>query len=124
MLLRCQVSGVREKTRTLKLRSEKRETDGREIFGDTIVELTEDGTLTEIWNSFDDFDPENSMYINEEDNDWMHVNFIHYDRERDKYMIVLDRINAVGQVDRQTGTLVYKMHHLYPVRGAYSVDVN
>jgi hypothetical protein len=78
---------------------------GRTIFGDTIVELSADGTLTEIWNSFDSFSPEDPMFINEDDNDWTHVNFVHYDAQRDKYMIVLDRINAVAQIDRSSGTL-------------------
>jgi hypothetical protein len=78
--------------------------DGVEIYGDTIVELSPDGTLTEVWNSFDAFSPEpDSPYYDEMVDDWMHTNFLTYDAARGKYLVSLGRINGVAQIDRATG---------------------
>ncbi|MGC6510520.1 MAG: aryl-sulfate sulfotransferase [Myxococcota bacterium] len=80
--------------------------DGVEIYGDTIVELAADGTQSVVWNSFDDFSPEQgSPYYDPMADDWMHANFLAFDKSRGKYMISLGRINAVAQVDRATGSL-------------------
>ena len=55
--------------------------DGVEIYGDTIVELAPDGSQSVIWNSFDDFSPEQgSPYYDPMADDWMHANFLAYDK--------------------------------------------
>jgi len=77
--------------------------DGTVVFGDTIVELGQDGTLTEVWSSFDAFPISDPIYDDPMVEDWVHVNYLDYDVERDKYLITIGRTNAAMQIDRSTG---------------------
>lgn len=88
-----------------------RDFDGdRRLLGDTILETREDGEVVEIWNVYDHFEPDLSVFhgndffgSHPEVEDWSHANWLKYVAEEDAYYLTMETPAAVVKVDRGTG---------------------
>jgi len=85
------------------------EKDGYTALGDRIVEVAPDGTWTEVWNSWDTFDPETqgSEFLDGEH--WTHANSIDYDPVADAYLVGLRNFSSVLAVDRASGAVLWAL---------------
>jgi len=95
---------------------DKYDTDSgaRYICGNSILEIASDGTPTEIWNTFQSFQPNlNETYSTgdcAEDvmaEDWTHSNSISYDASDDAYYITIRYLNKACKIDRASKTLLW-----------------
>jgi len=73
--------------------------DGTDVRGDRIVEIAPDGTQTDIWTSWDCFDP--TEYTgDDEELGWTFANAIDYVPESDSYVLGLRNFSSILPVDR------------------------
>ena len=77
------------------------EHEGREVRGDAILELAPDGTQTQVWTSWDCFDPA----VHESDEPelgWTFGNALDYDAATDSYLLGMRNFNSIARIDRAT----------------------
>ena len=79
-----------------------REVDGEDVRGDKLVEVTPDGTQTEIWSTFDCWDP-NEVVGTDQESGWTWTNAIDYDAAEDGYHVGIRNFSSIVEVDRATG---------------------
>lgn len=81
-----------------------------QVAGDDLVELAADGTLRTVFSTWDTFDVTEGLDWDDEfypgAYDWTHANSIHYDAAADAYLLSLDGLNLVLELDRATGTIL------------------
>ncbi|MBX2800779.1 MAG: aryl-sulfate sulfotransferase [Myxococcales bacterium] len=78
--------------------------EGNELEGNKLVSVAPDGTATDIWNTWDCFDPKTHPNLNDaRPDEWTHANAMDYDAERDAFVLGFLNCNMVAHVDRQTG---------------------
>jgi hypothetical protein len=89
--------------------------EGRNLLGDTIVEVAADGTQTTLWNTFDWYEPDlsktyDSWYPTDDTvEDWSHVNGISYDAASDDFFVSMTFDHGVARVDGATGELEWTL---------------
>lgn len=76
---------------------------------DTIVELAPDGTLTEVFNAWDHWDPD-ALGVFEGEANWTHGNALDYDPVEDAYYLSMKTLGSLAKIDRATGTPVWAMN--------------
>jgi hypothetical protein len=76
--------------------------DGKEVRGDSIVEVAPDGTMSTIWTSWDCFDPDIDTVDATEDG-WTFGNALDYDPQEDVYYQGLRNFSSIARIDRATG---------------------
>jgi hypothetical protein len=81
--------------------------DGEEIRGDTIVEISPDGTQTTIWSSFDAWDPDETNSGDEGDVGWTFANALDYDAEDDAWLLSVRNFSSIVKIDRATGEVLW-----------------
>jgi hypothetical protein len=95
------------------LQYEYAEYGGKTIIGDSIVEVDEEGTLTEIWNFFDRLDvfgldaeqlAELPGFV-----DMTHSNSLEYVASEDSYYLGMSAFPAVVKIDRSTGDVIWSL---------------
>ena len=93
-----------------------RERDGRQMLGDTIVELATDGSQRRVWSTWDDYEPDlsfdysNDFYAADPSvEDWTHANGLHYAESDDSYYVTLSTMSLLVRIDRVTGALVWSV---------------
>ncbi len=79
-----------------------REVDGEDVRGDKLVEVAPDGTQTEIWSTFDCWDPAEVVGTDPESG-WTWTNAIDYDETGDDYYVGIRNLSSIVKVDRATG---------------------
>lgn len=88
----------------------------RRLLGDTIIEVSPDGSTRTVWDVFDHFDPSLATVYAESPvsdgaspllEEWSHINSIHYDEASDDYLLTSTFNHAVIRVDRATGDVVW-----------------
>ena len=90
----------------LVLALEDRDVDGQRVRGETLQEVAPDGTTRQIWSSWDAFSwPGGGHVVEGEGTQWPHANSISYDPDRRKVFVSLFYLDAIAQIDRDTGTL-------------------
>lgn len=73
--------------------------DGVDVRGDRIVEIAPDGTQTDIWTSWDCFDP--AVYTGDDiELGWTFANALDYAPETDSYHLGLRNFSSILEVDR------------------------
>ncbi len=73
--------------------------DGADVRGDRIVEIAPDGTQTDIWNSWDCFDP--AEFAGDDiELGWTFANALDYAAETDSYHLGLRNFSSIVEVDR------------------------
>jgi Arylsulfotransferase (ASST) len=85
---------------------DNRMVDGVEYEGNALVEVDPDGTVREIWNSWDWFDP----LVTGGDPEiatWTHANAIDYDPDDDAWILGLRNFSSIYQIDRATGDIAW-----------------
>lgn len=88
--------------------------DGVTVAGDSIVEISPDGTETTIWNAFDHLVPaENASWhltqFPQGQKDWTHGNGLDYDDTDGAYYFSLWGPEQIVKIDRATGNTVWHM---------------
>lgn len=84
-----------------------REVDGETLIGDRLVDVAPDGTLTEVWNAWDWFDPSIAPPPDALDLTWTHANAIDYVEAEDAWYLSLRNFDSIVKIDRATGDLVW-----------------
>lgn len=88
-----------------------REMEGRQILGDTLVEISPDGVERRVWSAFDSFEPDlshvwPSFYPADiAVEDWSHINGITYDPATDEALVTSTFNYGVEAIDRTSGVL-------------------
>ena len=77
------------------------------LLGNHIVEVAPDGTQTEVWNSWDCFDP--CVDVSDTLDDavpepgWTFTNALDYDEDTDSYLVSMRHLSSIASVSRATG---------------------
>jgi len=86
----------------------------QDFCGDTITELAADGTVREIWNIFDWFEPDPIMsyptvlcFGDISVKEWSHANSLWYEATENAYYITFRNIDKACKIDRGTGQLLW-----------------
>ncbi len=86
------------------------EIEGRELTGDSIVELAPDGSSTVVWTAWDSGD---ALPYDSADGgpggEWPHANALDYLPEQDAYLVSFLYLDAIARIDRATGTIDWVM---------------
>src|SRR6185436_20956790 len=72
------------------------------VLGNHIVEVAPDGTETEVWDSWDCFDP----CVDVDDSlgpGWTFANALDYDEDTDSYLVSLRHLSSIASISRATG---------------------
>ncbi len=85
---------------------EYRDHEGSTLRGEKIVEVSLDGTQTEIWTTWDCFDP-----VDHPGDDmahgWSFANALDYDPEQDVYYLGMRNMSSIVKIDRKTGACLW-----------------
>ncbi|MEZ4235323.1 MAG: aryl-sulfate sulfotransferase [Myxococcota bacterium] len=73
------------------------------VLGNALLAVDRAGTVTELWNSWDCFDPDADPG-DDPAQGWTHANALDYDAERDVFLVGLRNLSTLVAVDRATGT--------------------
>ncbi len=86
------------------------EVKGREITGDSIVELEPDGSTRMIWSAWDS---EEALPFDIHEigpgGEWPHANALDYLPDLDAYLVSFLYLDAIARIDRKTGTIDWVM---------------
>ena len=82
--------------------TDSREVDGAIVDGDSVVEVSPDGTQVSRWSTWDEVAYEEGI-DHLEGSDWTHANALSYDPETDSYLLTLLGLSTVMCVDAVTG---------------------
>jgi hypothetical protein len=90
-----------------------REYEGRSIVGDSLVEISADGTETiEVWNAWNVWTPPDehmSENFYPQGEDWLHCNTIEYDENERAYYVSVRNLNALLKIDRDSGEILWQL---------------
>lgn len=78
---------------------EYREVEGEELRGDRLVEVSPDGTLTEVWSAWDCFDPSVDLGTDSEIG-WTFANALDYDEVADAYTLSIRNFSSLVRIPR------------------------
>lgn len=110
-----EIAPGRYATLTWEIRSFEHEGETRQLLGDRLVEVTEEGETELVWAAFDSLDPDLDVdwpQIYEPDpevEDWLHVNGLFYDAESDIYYLSASNLESIFKIDGTTGELLWKL---------------
>lgn len=82
-----------------------RQYEGEDQRGDKLVEVTPDGTQSELWNGWDWYDPADFEAVTA-GTEFTHANVVKYDAATDRLWLSLRNANSIARIDRQTGEIV------------------
>lgn len=83
-----------------------RDVDGTTVRGESLQEVAPDGSVRVLWSSWDSLTWDGSgMQTEGGAIEWPHANSLSYDADRRKVMVSLFYLDAIAQIDRDTGTL-------------------
>ncbi len=92
-----------------------------QVVGDTIVELTPDGTWSTLFTVWDWTEPESGqeweVSFYSEGEDWTHGNAMSYSAERNSYLLSLGNLDTILEIDRATGAVISS----FGAKGEYSI---
>jgi outer membrane protein assembly factor BamB len=77
--------------------------DGKEVRGDSIVEIAPDGTMTTVWSAWDCFDPDVEE-VDETEDGWTFGNALDYDPDEGVYYQGMRNFSSIARIDPATGT--------------------
>ncbi len=88
----------------------------RRVLGDTVIEVSPDGTQRVLWRSFAHFSFDSSQHFphgflpgDPEAEDWSHVNSLRYEPDQDLFLVTANLDDAVVAIDRQTGQSLWSL---------------
>ncbi|HEX6277382.1 MAG TPA: aryl-sulfate sulfotransferase, partial [Polyangiaceae bacterium] len=76
--------------------------DGEMVRGNKVVEVAPDGTRTDVWTTWDCFDPMEHPG-NDGNTGWTFTNALDYDAVDDVYLVGIRNFDSITRVNRQTG---------------------
>jgi hypothetical protein len=90
-----------------------RDVAGASVAGDRIMELGPDGSITEIYSLWNDFDYTGRDGVSVNSIDWSHSNAIDYSGEDDSYYLSVLHFDGILKIDRKSGELVWVLGGQY-----------
>jgi hypothetical protein len=90
------------------LAHDQRFVEGEEVIGDKIVELSPDGTIEEVYSTWDDLTYGGSTGLTQ-GTGWTHANVLQYDAEDDAYLVSYKSLDSIHKIDRSTGERVWSL---------------
>jgi hypothetical protein len=81
---------------------EYRDFEGKQLRGDKIVEVDEDGEQTTVWSAWDCFDPA-EWQGDDIDHGWTFANALDYDAKEDAYYLGMRNFSSIAKIDRKSG---------------------
>ncbi len=85
---------------------EDRDVDGTTVRGESLQEVSVDGSVRVLWSSWESLTWDGSgMHTEGGAIEWPHANSLSYDADRRKVMVSLFYLDAIAQIDRDTGAL-------------------
>jgi hypothetical protein len=82
--------------------TEYRDFDGETLRGDRIVEISPDGDQTDVWTSWDCFDP--AVHRGGDMVDaWAFANALDFDPEENVYYLGMRNFSSIAKIDRESG---------------------
>ena len=86
---------------------EKLDPPKKTLLGNHIVEVAPDGTQTEVWDSWDCFDPcvdvSDTLHDPVPEPGWTFTNALDYDEATDSYLVSMRHLSSIASVSRATG---------------------
>ncbi len=76
------------------------------VIGSKIVEVSVGGEQITVWSSFDTLDPVENPARYDHGKIWTHANALDYDATTDSYWISLRLLDAILQIDRESGSVM------------------
>ena len=77
------------------------------LLGNHIVEIAPDGTQTEVWDSWDCFDPcvdlSDTLDDSVREPGWTFTNALDYDEDTDSYLVSMRHLSTIASISRATG---------------------
>ncbi len=89
------------------LEFDRRDVDGSTVEGDRLMELAPDGTISQVYDVWDDFDTSRPSYA-EPGESWSHANSLSWLPDEDAYLVTFLGFNSIFKIDRLTGTLLWQ----------------
>ena len=90
--------------------SDARTVDGTVVNGDALQEIAPDGSTRELWNSWDHYAWNGDGILSDNGEvDWPHANSLWYDGEDRKVLLSLFFLDAVVQIDRDSGAVDWQL---------------
>lgn len=86
--------------------AEYRESNGTELRGNKIVEVSEDGTIETVWTSWDCFDPESDPGDDIE-HGWTFANALDFDPDENAYYLGMRNFSSIAKIDRDSGECLW-----------------
>ena len=78
-----------------------------QLLGNHIVEIAPDGTQTEVWDSWDCFDPcvdfSDGLEETPREPGWTFTNALDYDEDSDSYLVSMRSLSTIASISRATG---------------------
>jgi hypothetical protein len=81
---------------------EYRDFEGRQLRGNKLVEVSPDGTLTDVWSAWDCFDPARDPG-DDIDIGWTFANALDYDPIEDAYYLGMRNFSSITKINRASG---------------------
>ena len=82
---------------------------GAEGMADSIQEIAEDGTMTEVFSAWDHVDALAAADSFDHPMNWTHGNALDYESSNDSYFMAMKELHTMARVQRETGELVWAL---------------
>ena len=79
---------------------------GQEILGDKILELSPDGSITEVYSTWEEMVYEDTADATQ-GTEWTHANVLQYDESDDSYVVSFRSLDSIQKIDRASGNTVW-----------------
>ncbi len=79
------------------------------VRGDRIVEIDPDGVRRVVWSAWDHLTYDPTVTYGEPGTGWTHANALDYDHEHDVYFLSLRNLDAILEIDRASGEIVWQL---------------
>jgi hypothetical protein len=77
-----------------------------DVEGNKLVSVAPDGTMTDLWSTWDCFDPSVNLSVDPA-HGWTHANALDYDPVSDAFLVGLRNLGTIVHVDRATGSCTW-----------------
>ena len=80
---------------------DREDEEGNVVRGNKIVEVAPDGTMTDVWTTWDCFDPE--VHVGDDPvTGWTFTNALDYDASNDAYLVSIRNFSSIARINRET----------------------
>jgi hypothetical protein len=85
---------------------DRRMIGGQEILGDKILELSSDGSILEVYSTWEEMVYEDTADATQ-GTEWTHANVLKYDEADESYVVSFRSLDSIQKIDRSSGETVW-----------------